>query len=749
MRAAARAALACVAVLACARAKKPATPPEDELWIPREAFERGEAKVAEVRPRVLPAPIVTAGRIAFDDLRVSHVFSPVTGRVTHLFADYGQLVHKGTPLAAIVSPDVGSAVSDEVKARADLVAAEHDFDRQKQLFAANAASSRDFEAAEDNYRKAKAEEERALKRLRLLRAGHVNAVTQEFLLTSPIDGRVMAIAINPGVDVQGQFSGGAPTGELFTVGDIERVWLFADVAESEMSELVVGAQITARVLAYPGRAFHGVVEWISATFDPALRTTRIRCALPNPEGLLKPEMFASVFIARPSLMKLAVPRGAVVRINDQSFVYVAGDGRSPKGGASNERPDGKQIFKRRHVQVPEYAGPPGQRGRPASEVFLPADGTQSEWAAVPSGLAEGEKVLVDQAQPRAHREEEVSLASTQWASGTVSTAVAEERDLPAFVTVGGKLTFDDRRVTHVFSPLNGRIERVLAAPGQRLRKGDPLAVLLSQDLGSAFSDELKAKADLIAAGHEVSRQREMVALQASSRRDLEVAEDNFNRAKAEHERAAQKVRLLRARGADGVSQEFVLRSPMDGEVLARNANPGVQVQGQYSAGPNVVELFTIGRIDELYLMGEVYEVDLPSVRRGAEVELEVAAYPGRTFRGRVDWISDVLDPVLRTAKVRCVLQNRDRLLRPEMYELVKIATPGRHAVAVPREALLRLGDETDVFVQAPEAKDGRVSFRRRAVIADEQIPGELVAVLAGLNPGERVASRGSIFLVGN
>jgi cobalt-zinc-cadmium efflux system membrane fusion protein len=297
--------------------------------------------------------------------------------------------------------------------------------------------------------------------------------------------------------------------------------------------------------------------------------------------------------------------------------------------------------------------------------------------------------------------------------------------------------------------VNGRIERVLAAVGQRVRKGDPLALLLSQDLGSAFSDEIKARNDLIAAEHEVVRQREMFALQAGSRRDLEVAEGNFRRAKAELQRAAEKARLLRARGADEVTQEFVLRSPMDGEVVARSANPGVQVQGQYSAGGNVVELFTIGSIEELYLLSDVYEVDLPSVRRGAEVALEVAAYPGRIFRGRADWISDVLDPVLRTTKVRCLLQNRERLLRPEMYGTVRIAAPGRRAVTVPREAVLRLGDETAVFVEEPPAQDGRVTFRRRAVVANEQVPGELVAVLAGLKSGERVASRGSIFLVGN
>jgi len=729
-----RAALLCLAALACARSRKAATPPEDEQWIARD-----QVKVAEAQPRLLPAPIVTAGRIAFDDLRVSHVFSPVTGRVVRLSTDYGRQVRKGDPLAAIVSPDVGSAVSDEVKARADLIAAEHDFTRQKKLFEAQAASSRDFETAEDNYRKAKAEEDRAQKRLQLLRSGRINVVTQEYSLPSPIDGRVMAMNVNPGVEVQGQFSGGAPTGELFTIGDIEQVWLFADVGESEISDLKVGARMTARVLAYPARPFEGTVEWVSATLDPALRTTRIRCVLPNRDGLLKPEMFATVSVERPAPTRLAVPRGAVVRINDQSFVYVE----------SGQRPDGKAIFKRRHVQVPERAGPPGQRGRPSSEVFLPVDGTQPEFVAVLEGLAQGEKVLVDHTEAKTQREDEVALTSAQSASGTVSTAAAEERDLPEFVTVGGRLTFEDRRVTHVFSPVNGRIERVLAAPGQRVHQGDPLAVLQSQDLGSAFSDELKAKADVIAAEHEVRRQRELIEAQATSKRDLEAAEDNERRARAELERASQKARLLRSRGVDEVTQEFVLRSPLEGEVLARNANPGVQVQGQYSAGGNVLELFTIGRIEELYLMAEVYEVDLPSVRRGAEVILTVSAYPGQTFRGRVDWISDVLDPVLRTAKVRCALQNRERLLRPEMYGTVSIAAPGRHAVAVPREALLRLGDETDVFVLEPPQKDGTVAFKRRAVIANEQVPGEWVAVLAGVNAGETVAARGSIFLVGN
>ena len=290
--------------------------------------------------------------------------------------------------------------------------------------------------------------------------------------------------------------------------------------------------------------------------------------------------------------------------------------------------------------------------------------------------------------------------------------------------------------------------KLLAAPGDHVKKGAPLATILSQDVGSAFSDELKARADLVAAEHEVKRQREMYIEKASAQRDLEGAEDNYGRAKAEYDRAAQKSQLLREGAVDAVSQEFLLRSPIEGDVVARMANPGLEVQGQYSGASNVVELFTIGKIDQLWLLGDVYESDLPYVKPGAELQVEVSAYPGRTFKGTVDWVSDTLDPVLRTAKVRCVLDNSEGLLRPEMYGVVKIAAPVRQALTVPRDAVLRDGDETVVFVQQMPVQDGKVSFSRRKVVTNEEFPGDAVPVTSGLTAGERVATTGSIFLLG-
>ena len=358
-------------------------------------------------------------------------------------------------------------------------------------------------------------------------------------------------------------------------------------------------------------------------------------------------------------------------------------------------------------------------------------------------------MLIDHPQAPHAGDDDATLTKAQLASGRIATAVAEEHEVPNPIAIGGRLTFNENRVTHVFSPVNGRITQVLVAPGQHVQKGAALARILSPDLGSAAADELKARADQLQAGHELNRQREMYAVHASSQRDFEVAEDNFARAQAEYARAAEKTKLLRQGALDAVTQEYVVRSPIEGMVISRGASPGAEVQGAYAGGGNLAELFTIGSIEDLWLLGDVYEADLHSVKAGAAVTLSVSAYPGRTFSGTVDWVSDTLDPVLRTEKVRCVLKNQSGLLRPEMYEAVTIAAPVRRAVTVPRDALLRLGDETDVFVEGEQDKDGSTPFHKRRVIANEQLPGDAVPVLEGLKAGERVATLGSIFLVGN
>lgn len=315
------------------------------------------------------------------------------------------------------------------------------------------------------------------------------------------------------------------------------------------------------------------------------------------------------------------------------------------------------------------------------------------------------------------------------------------------VVTSGRVTFDDLKVAHVMSPVTGRVSRIEAQPGQRVKKGDTLAVIESPDVGSAFSDLAKAQADSISAEKDFNRQKELFEVHAGSQRDLEAAQGNFSKAKAELQRASKKAQLLRAGGASSGGQSYTLRAPIGGEVIARNVNPGAEVQGQYSGG-TVLELFTIGELDTVWVMADLFEMDLGRVKQGTECLVKVVAYPGRVFKGSADWVSETLDPATRTAKVRCKLDNSDRSLKPEMYATAALAVDRQRTLALPRSAILHLGDQTMVFIDLGKAADGRLRFERRPVSVNEELGGDFLPVVRGISAGERVVISGAILLSG-
>ncbi len=213
----------------CGQSRATVPPPEveapaGEVWLTPQQVRDARIEVQPLEIHDVDDTILTSGTVTLDDLRTGHVFSPVTGRVVSIVAGLGQRVQKGDPLAVIESPDIGSAVSDVHKAEADMIAAEHDLKRKKELYEQKAGALADYEASNDSYRKAKAELERAQQKQRLLRVGSADAVTQRYTLPSPVDGEILLRNINPGVEVTGQYSGGA-TVELFTIGELDHVWV--------------------------------------------------------------------------------------------------------------------------------------------------------------------------------------------------------------------------------------------------------------------------------------------------------------------------------------------------------------------------------------------------------------------------------------------------------------------------------------------------------------------------------------------
>jgi cobalt-zinc-cadmium efflux system membrane fusion protein len=343
---------------------------------------------------------------------------------------------------------------------------------------------------------------------------------------------------------------------------------------------------------------------------------------------------------------------------------------------------------------------------------------------------------------------EVWLSASQVKDANIQVSAVDEQDVDNTILTSGRVTFDDSHVTHVFPPISGRVTRIVAQLGQRVERGDALAVVESPDIGIASSDVGKAEADLVAADHDFKRQKDLVAARAASQKDYEQAEDSYRKARAELDRALQKARLFRTPAVDAVTQTYTVPAEIAGEVLMRAVNPGAEVQGQY-AGGNTVEMFTIGDLGRVWVMADVFEMDLARVQIGSPVAVRVVAYPGRVFWGKVDWVSGMMDPTTRTAKVRCTFDNADRALKPEMYATVEITVDQKRVVAIPRAAFLRLGDQTVVFVEKGESPDGQMQYQRVPVAVEDEGEGSnWLPVTKGLVKGMRVVTSGAILLAG-
>src|SRR5260370_804453 len=141
-------AAALLLAIGCRRAEVSEAPPEDEVGPSNPQMEKSWVRLAQAKEQDLPQFVRAGGRIAFDDLQVSHVFSPVSGRISRVIAARGERVKKGAPLLGVLSPDVGTAFADLVKAQADLIAAEHEFHRQEKLAEVHPGSRRDFETSQ-------------------------------------------------------------------------------------------------------------------------------------------------------------------------------------------------------------------------------------------------------------------------------------------------------------------------------------------------------------------------------------------------------------------------------------------------------------------------------------------------------------------------------------------------------------------------------------------------------------------------
>jgi membrane fusion protein, heavy metal efflux system len=317
----------------------------------------------------------------------------------------------------------------------------------------------------------------------------------------------------------------------------------------------------------------------------------------------------------------------------------------------------------------------------------------------------------------------------------VTTAPVEVRAGGEGVQLLGELKVNEGRYAEVGTPIACRVVSVLAAPGQIVRKGQPLVQLQSVDIGKARAESITAQARLDLAKKTLERKRNLAAENIVPAREVQEAEASVATAEADVRAARASLSALGASEESPDSPELVLRSPVDGTVIERNA-----VQGQMAEPAQ--PLFRIGDISKLWLVVQAFERDAVRLTPGSTARVNFAALPGRAFTGNVTLIGKQVDASSRTIPVRVEVGNAEQLLRPGMSATawVPVGKSSEKVITVPVAALQRIENGWLVFLPT-----GQDTFEMRPVGRGRDL-GTEIEIVSGLKPGERVVVDGAFLL---
>ena len=299
------------------------------------------------------------------------------------------------------------------------------------------------------------------------------------------------------------------------------------------------------------------------------------------------------------------------------------------------------------------------------------------------------------------------------------------------LTVTGTVTPDVSRNVPVVSLASGRVVAIHARLGDTVKKGQLLLTIRSDDVAGGFDAYRKAVADEVLARKQLNRAVDLFAHGAIAEQDLEVAQDTAADAKVTLETATEHLRLL-GNDPDKPMGIVDIVAPTTGVITDQEVTNAATVQAYSSPSP-----FTISDVSSVWIVCDVYENDMAHVRLGDTAEITLNAYPDRPFKGRVSNVGMILDPSIRTAKVRIEVQNPGNM-RLGMFAKATFRgqTTEMHTV-VPASAILHMHDRDFVFVPAPDRK-----FRRVEVVSGDILPdsSNLQEIKRGIQPGQQVVT---------
>jgi membrane fusion protein, heavy metal efflux system len=381
--------------------------------------------------------------------------------------------------------------------------------------------------------------------------------------------------------------------------------------------------------------------------------------------------------------------------------------------------------------------PPGKQIRVVLVIVLAAAGALAVgWGALRARASEPAPTH------EATASNEVRLTSAQLATLEINTVAT--RAFRTEEVTDGQIALNGDTTTQVFSPYSGRVVRVLASPGEYVKQGAPLLRIEASEFVQAQSDLLNTAAALKLARINEERKHAAYDSKGGSLQDWQQAQADLAAAENASTSAGNRLRILGKTTQEIAAIETAKKTdaatyvvaPIGGIVTDRQVGPGQYIQSGASS-----PVFSIGDLSTVWLVAAVPETDAPFIERGQTVEVRVLALPGQIFKAKLTAIGAQVDPVTRRVPVRATLANADGKLKPQMFASFSIITSGdSQAPAVPEEAIVREGDQARVWVVAENN-----ALTLRSIHTGRSSDG-MVEVLEGLKAGERVVTRGSLFI---
>ncbi len=336
-------------------------------------------------------------------------------------------------------------------------------------------------------------------------------------------------------------------------------------------------------------------------------------------------------------------------------------------------------------------------------------------------------LIISACKPEAPESAVAKFILSQTLSADKELVIAEEKTVENEMALTGKITFNENTVARVFPLAGGFVDELSAEIGDFVKKGQSLALIRSPEIAGFIQENEAAQSRLEVAAKNASVTEELFRTGNASEVQLINDQKELDRAKGEAARAQEVLRLY---GASDRST-YAIKSPMSGFVIQKNISLNMELRTE-----DISPAFVVGSLDEVWVMANLYESDVSQVKVGYDVEITTIAYPDKIYKGKIDKIFNTMDPEARVLRARITLQNKDNILKPEMFAQINVHFAGTEKkVAIPSRAIIF--DKSKRFVMVYVADD---QIETREVTVFKELGG-IAYIESGIRPGDKVMTK--------